>query len=73
MLIFPYISSAFVEFLQLPWYYFYTMKKHFPIVSGKEGADSIEHVEDAQHGAIGGFGGKLGYVSAQVTFYECEC
>jgi hypothetical protein len=29
---FLYISSAFVEFLQLPCYYFYTMKKHFPIV-----------------------------------------
>ena len=31
--LFLYISSAFVEFLQLPWYYFYTMKKHFPIQS----------------------------------------
>jgi hypothetical protein len=29
---FLYISSAFVEFLQLPCYYFYTMKKHFPIL-----------------------------------------
>jgi len=26
------LSSAFVEFLLLPWYYLYAMKKHFPII-----------------------------------------
>ena len=26
------LSSAFVEFLLLPWYYLYAMKKDFPVI-----------------------------------------